>query len=361
MKRTVFLFAFIFIYFVANCLVFGQAAKSPKAAKACPFSIIGLWKSDITTQSNPVFFNFSPNGWVTLLGYSDGLLPQDFEMIAEVTYQLDKPAAPKQIEFRTNRGNDAFPPGITLLKIVEYSDNSFTTLDEVSEQKIHWVKEQPYRYFLTFIARSSSALPQDDVAYVMWTTLDGRYTKKEALGVQSLKDDTGKTVAVFGQIPSEIYERLTEENEKDRKDKKVEIVMMRFELTQTEFTKTHQIYELWEQRVKTQKLPHSSPYLNGMELLNGAVDELIPCGEKNKLYKPTQRDRDEIVAKHSSPQQAFAYIKGLRQKNTELHVDDAMFPWNWRPLLQVPSQVGYVSSQQSLADLQRVIAVLSKR
>jgi len=360
MKRAVFLFSFIFTYLVANCLVFGQAASRSNTAKACPFNIIGLWKSDVTTQSNPVFFSFSSNGWVTLLGHSDGALPQDFEMLAEVTYELDKPAAPKQIEFRTNRGNDAFPPGITLLKVVEYSDQSFTTLDEVSEQKTRWVREQTHRYFLTLIARNH-ALPQDGLAYALWTVMDGRKMKIEALGIQPLKDDTGKTVAVFGQIPSEVYERITEENEKDRKDKKVETVMMRFELTQAEFTKTHQIYELWEQRVKTQKLPYGNPYQNNLEFLSGAVGGLTPCGAKEKLYKPAQHERDDIAAKHDLPQQAFAYIKNLRQKNTELHVDDSMFPWGWRPLLQIPSQVGNFSSQPLPADLQRVIAVSRKR
>jgi hypothetical protein len=360
MKRAVCLFSFIFIYLVANCLIFGQTTARPDAKKACPFNIIGLWKSDVTTQSNPVFFSFSPNGWVTLLGYTDSNLPQDFEMIAEVTYQLDNPAAPKQIEFRTNRGNDAFGPGITLLKIVEYSDDSFTTLDEVSAQKTRWLKEQTHRYFLTFIARNN-ALAQDRLVYAMWTVLDGRNTKIEALGIQPLKDDTGKTIAVFGPIPAEIFERITEENEKDKKDRKEETVMMRFELTRTEFTTTHQLYELWEQRVKTQKLPYGNPYQNNLEFLSGAVNGLNPCGAKEKLYKPTQRERDEIVAGQNLPEQALAYVKSLRHKNAELHIDDSMFPWGWRPFLQLPSQVSNLASQPSPADWQPVPVALHRK
>lgn len=360
MKRVVCLFSFICIYLSANCLIFGQTATRPDAKKACPFSIVGLWKSDVTTQSNPVFFSFSSNGWVTLLGYSDGALPQEFEMIAEVTYQLDNPAAPKQIEFRTNRGNDAFGPGITLLKVVEYSDDSFTTLDEVSAQKTLWLKEQTHRYFLTFIARNGT-LAQDGLAYAVWTVMDGRNLKMEALGIQPVKDDAGKTVAVFGPIPAEIYERITEENEKDRKDKKEETVMMRFELTRTEFTTTHKLYELWEQRVKTQKLPYDNPHRNNLEFLSSAVNGLNPCGAKEKLYKPTERERDEITAKRTLPEQAFAYIKSLRQKNVEMHVDDAMFPWGWRPLLQIPSQGGNFSSQPSTTDWPRMIVASLKR
>jgi hypothetical protein len=334
MKRAICFFVFTFIYLAVNNAVLAQANREPER-KACPFSILGLWKSEVTTKSNPVFFSFSANGWVTLLGYSADRLPQDFEMITEVTYQLDNPAKPKQVEFRASRGNDAFPPGITLLKIIEYSDQSFTTLDEVSEQKILWQKEQTHRYFLTFIARNQTPA-QQGIAYILWTMLDGRKAKTAALGIQTVLDEAGKTATVFGQIPEEVYERITEENEKDRKEKKEETVMMRFELTQTEFASTRSLFEIWEKQLKTNSLPHSSPYQNHMEFLSRAIDGLNPCGAKTSLYKPTQRERDEIVARQQPMQQPFEFTKHLRQKNAELHVDDAMFPWGWRPLLQVP-------------------------
>jgi hypothetical protein len=335
MKRVVSLFAFTFIYLAVNNPALAQADSQSSDRKACPFNIIGLWKSDVTTQSNPVFFSFSANGWVTLLGFSPDRLPQDFEMLTEVTYQLDTPAKPKRIEFRTSRGNDAFPPGITLLKIIEYGENSFTTIDEISEQKILWLRAPTHRYFLTFITRNATPV-QNEVAYILWTMLDGRKAKTEALGIQTVKDEAGKPVPVFGQIPAEVYEPITVENEKDRKGKKEETIMMRFELTQTEFGSTRKLFENWEQQLKTNTLPFSSPYQNQLEFLSRALDGLIPCGAKTKLYKPTQRERDEITARQQLSQQPFEFIKHLRQKNTELHVDDIIFPWGWRPSLQVP-------------------------
>jgi hypothetical protein len=335
MKRAVLLFAITFIYLPVNDSARAQSDRESSDRKACPFSIIGLWKSDVTTQSNPVFFSFSANGWVTLLGFSADKLPQDFEMITEVTYQLDNPGRPKQIEFRASRGNDAFLPGITLLKIIEYGEQSFTTLDEGSEQKTRWLREQTHRYFLTFIARNSTPA-QDGISYILWTMLDGRKAKTEALGYRIFKDEAGKAVPVFGQIPEEVYERITEENEKDRKDKKEETVMMRFELTQTEFGSTRKLFEIWEQQLKTNTLPFSSPYQNQLEFLSHAIGGLQPCGAKTKLHRPTQRERDEIISTQQLSQQPFEFIKRLRQKNTELHVDDTIFPWGWRPALQVP-------------------------
>jgi hypothetical protein len=337
MKRAVFPYLFTFIYLVANCIAFVQSDTQSDDRKPCPFSIIGLWRSAMTTQSNPIFFNFSSNGWVTLLSYAADTRPQDFEMLTEVSYKLDKPAAPKHIEFRTNRGNDAFVPGITLLEVIDYSDESFTTLDQVSEQKIRWVREQTHRYFLTFAARSAQLSP-DQFAFTMWTVLDGRKAKIEALGVHSSKDETGTTIPIFGQIPAELCEHITEDSERDRQSKKAETVIIRFELTQAEFEKNHQLYEMWEQYVKTQTLPYNNPYVNEMEFLSRALDGLNPCGAKAKLYKVAARQRDEIVSQYRPSQQPFEYIRVMRRKNDELHIDDSMFPWNWRPTLQIPAQ-----------------------
>ena len=92
-------------------------------------------------------------------------------MITSVNYKLDKPAAPKSIEFTTWRGNDVFQQGVTSWKIIEYGDDSFTTLDPVSEQQTRWVREQTHRYFLTFAARSG---PSRRRACVRHVDRDGR-------------------------------------------------------------------------------------------------------------------------------------------------------------------------------------------
>jgi hypothetical protein len=333
MKRAVIFYSLAFICLAVRGMALGQS----NDVTPCPFNIIGTWKSEATTQSNPVFFSFTQDGWVTLLGHSADALPQDFEMITQVRYKLDKPAAPKNIEFITARGNDIFQPGVTMMKIVDFSDDSFTTTDQVSQEKTRWVKEKTHRYFLTFAARSGP-LPQGGPAFAMWTVMDGRNTQIKALGVQIAKDEAGKMAAVFGPIPAELYEQIKEETDKDKAKKlgKDPVVIARFELTQTEFDKTHKLYQLWEKNAETKALPHGDPYLNGMEFLSKAAEGLNPCGEKARLQRPTQRERDEIASKYNPAQHQLEYIKVMRKKNEELHVTDGAFPWGWRPSLQVP-------------------------
>lgn len=343
MKRAVFFYSMIFLC-LAAAMASAQTAAGPAAGKAsdkvsekaCPFSIVGLWSSEVTTQSTPFFFSFSPEGWVRLLSHSPDTLAQDFEVVSEVRYKLDKPAAPKGIEFITTRGNDVFQPGVTMLKIVEYGDNSFTTQDHVTERKTRWVREQTHRYFLTFAARGASQ--QDATAFALLTMMDGRNTRVNALGTRPVQNAEGKTTPVFGSVPPEVYEQFTEDKDKEKKSDKDEKVIVRFELTEAEYETIREIYQAWEKNVKTQELPHADPYLNGMEFLSKAADGLNQCGEKMKLHRPTRSERDEIASRYNPPQHTLEYIRVMRKKNPELHVTDGAFPWGWRPMIQLPGQ-----------------------
>lgn len=339
MKRAVFCYLLVFICLASGSAAFGQSKgkDARDAGKACPFSIVGLWRSDATTQFNPVYYNFSSEGWVVLLGHTPGALPQDFEMINSVNYKLDKPRAPKQIEFIATRGNEGFLPGITMLDITEYSDNSFTTREPASGQQTRWVREQMNRYFLTFAARSGPP-PHGGPAFALLTVLDGRQTKVDALGIQLIKDDAGKIVPVFGQIPFELYDRIREESEKEKKNSKEETVVLRFELTQPEYETIHKKYETWDKHLKDRTLPHADPYLNGMEFFGKVAECLNRCGEKADLYRPTEREREEIVSKYGPSQRLLEYIRMIRKKNDLMHVSDAVFPWQWRPMIQAPGQ-----------------------
>jgi hypothetical protein len=341
MKRAVFLYSLLFMCLSAGAVAFGQSDAKPEArsdaGKDCPFNITGLWRSDATTQTNPIFFSFSPQGHVMLMSHSGDALPQDFEVITSVSYKLDKPAAPRRIEFTAWRGNDVFLQGVTSWKITEYGDDSFTTVDPATERPTRWTRERTHRYFLTFAARSGP-LPHGGPALAMWTLMDGRQTRIDALGVRLTRGEADRTVPVFGPVPAEVYEQITEESDKEKKKEKEENLIVRFELTEAEFKKTHEIYQAWDKRVKTQKLPHDDPYLNAMEFLSSTMESLDPCGEKVKLNRPTRLERDEITAKIKPPQQSLEYIRVMRKKNGELHISDVAFPWQWRPTIQLPGQ-----------------------
>lgn len=332
MKRAVFPLSLIFICLAGSPVAFSQSDAKPKArtsaSRVCPFSIIGLWKSAAMAGTIPIVFDFSPEGWVTLLGPSPNNLPQDFEVITNVNYKLDKPAAPRRIEFTAARGT-------TSMQIVLYSDDSFITVNPISGDKAEWVRVQTHRYFLTFAGRSGP--PQGVATFAMLTILDGRQTKVEALGIQMTKAPDGKPLPVFGPISAELYDQLTDENQKgkkntkDKKSTKDETVIMRLELTAAEFDRTHKVFEIWDKYVKTQALPHNDPSLNVMEFLRRTAESLDRCDEKLKLHTLTGRERDEIVSNHNLSQQPLEYIRVTRKKNEELHVKDSEFPWGWRP------------------------------
>ena len=52
------------------------------------------------------------------------------------------------------------------MEIVQYSDDSFTTLDTESGSQLRWDRVQTRRYFLTFAVRSGKAQP-DGAAFAM--------------------------------------------------------------------------------------------------------------------------------------------------------------------------------------------------
>lgn len=332
MKRAIFMHLLMLV-----CLLFaGVALGQSDAPRGCPFNIVGLWRSDTATEITRILFSFSPEGHVTLMGYSPDTLPQDFEVITSVGYRLDKPDAPNQIEFTAMRGNDVFPGGVTSWKIVRYGADNFTTLDSESGRQTNWVREQTHRYFLTCAARNGPP-PNGGLAFAMWTVMDGRDTKNDSLGVQITKREMGKLVPTFGPISAEAYNQIIEESEKVKRDsRQEESVISRFELTQAEFETTHQIYQMWDEGVTNHQLPNRDPYLSVLELLDEATKSLKQCGDRLKMNKVTRGERDEIVGKFSAPRQPFEYIRIMRKKNQELHVTNSMYPWVWRPLIQQP-------------------------
>jgi hypothetical protein len=317
MKQTIFLSLLMSVCLLSSVDAFGQSDEK----KACAFNIAGMWKSEATSQTNPVFYGFGHDGRITVFGHVPDVMPQEFEMMASVGYKLDNPAAPRRIEFTATRGTDMFREGKTSMEIVQYSDDSFTTLDTESGSQLRWDRVQTRRYFLTFAVRSGQAKP-DGAAFAMWTKLDGRKTEIEALGVHLAKDVKGKTGPVFAPVPAQLYNEFAAESEKDSD------VMMRIELTEAEFERSYKVFEAWAEFARIAKLPHKDHYLNGMEFLKSAAENLNLCDEKLKL-----QTTDGAAAARNPHQQTLEYVRMMKKKNDDLHVTDRNFPTDWRPTL----------------------------
>ena len=86
MKLTVFLGLLMSICLLPCVEAFGQSNEK----KTCEFNIAGIWRTDATSDTNPVFYGFRQNGSVKVLGHVRDALPQNFEVRAMAAY---KPAS----------------------------------------------------------------------------------------------------------------------------------------------------------------------------------------------------------------------------------------------------------------------------
>jgi|GEM_PF-922544 len=341
MKRTAFICSLVLLCLATGGVAYGQTA----APKPCPFNIVGTWRSEGATE-NPILFRFTPDGAVTLLSHSTSIPNEDFEVMAAVKYKLDKPAAPTSLDIIAARGNEVFGRGTTTLAITEYGDDSFTTANPLTHAgQTRWVRAQTNRYFLTFAARSEPINGySDDVsvnihpkdgrptkptlggpAFAMWTKLDGRKTEVETLGIHMVTDSTGRMIPVVGTIPEELHKQFLSDSRKDSD------VMIRLELTEAEYVRTHKVFKTWDKRVRDKTLLYDDPYLNAMEFLRRTAESLNQCGEKVKLHKLNWSQWDEVVTKHHLPLHPLEYIRIMRRTNDRLHVTDGKFPADWRP------------------------------
>lgn len=324
MKRTVIILSLMVMCAAAGLTALGQTNYGQTTpAKTCPFQIVGTWKHEAASTS-PVLYRFAPDGTVTLLSHSTDIPESDFEVMAAVNFKLDKPSAPRRLDIIAPRGNQVFGRGTTSFDVIAHDDHSFTTASPTTGVQTRWVRAQTNRYFITFAARTGSQ--QDGgPAFAMWTRMDGHKTKVETLGLNIMKDAAGRAVPVVSTMPTAIVDAFTKES-RDKTD-----VMMRLELTEAEFERTHKVFRTWEKRVKDGTLLYDDPYLNAMEFIRRAAEAINQCGDKVRLHRLTWSQWDQVVSKHNLPQHPLEYIRIMRVNNEKLHVTDTMFPAGWRP------------------------------
>jgi len=341
-KRTVLICSLVLLSLAGAADAFGQAAAP--APKPCPFNIGGTWRSEGAT-AGAVFFRFAPDGTVSLLSHSDSTPNEGFEVTAALKYKLDKPAAPKSIDFIAARGNEVFGRGTTTFTITEFSDDSFTTVNPTTHAGLQrWVRVKTNRYFLTFAARrmALNAYYDDNSlaihptqgrptrqtmggpAFAMWTKLGGGKTEVETLGIHIMTEGT-RMIPVVGPMPAELQKEFASESLKDSD------VMIRLELTEAEYERTHKVFRTWDKRVRDKTLLYDDPYMNVMEFLRRTAESLNQCGEKVKLHKLNWSQWDEVATKHHLPEHPLEYIRIMRKRNDELHVTNERFPADWRP------------------------------
>jgi hypothetical protein len=146
----------------------------------------------------------------------------------------------------------------------------------------------------------------------MWTTLDGQKATYEALGVS--KQDA---VTRFGRMPSELMQAFA------RETKRANETMLRIELSEAEYHRTHQVFDAWDALLTRDVLATDDPDNQALALLDAAVQSTNRCGLK---LRTTQ---DGAAA--SSARQPGELVRAIRKINDRRHVPDKVFPFRWKP------------------------------
>ena len=118
-------------------------------------------------------------------------------------------------------------------------------------------------------------------------SLDGRQTKIEALGLRL--ENRGGAAPVFGPIPDRLYHEFENESDKDSDE------MLRLELTEAAFERSHKVFETWNEYARTAKLPHNDPYLNGMEFRRAPPRISITATKSSNCIQPTVSQSRRIL------------------------------------------------------------------
>jgi hypothetical protein len=286
--------------------VLAAAACAP--AFACPLEVIGTWRLVSPSEPQPLLVTFGTDGWANVVTVNGAGRPEDFDTMAQVRFQLVPRRDPKRIEFRTPRGNDLFPAGTSSWAITSYTDESFTSRRSDSEagEQSSWSRLQTHRYFLTLATRDNAA------TFVMWTTLDGQKPVYEALG------ETKQGTAVrFGRVPDDVIQSFA------RDSKRADETMMRIELSEAEYRRTHQVFESWNAVLGSNVLAAGEADTQTLALLDAALQSVNRCGMKLR----TGQEGAPVAPAPS----AGALVRTVRKINDRRHVPDKLFPSRWQP------------------------------
>ena len=260
-----------------------------------------------------MLITFAVDGWANVVTVTGGGRPEDFDTVAQVRYQLVPRRDPKRIEFQARRGNDLFPSGTSSWEIAAYTDESFTSRrsDSTGGEQSLWSRLQTHRYFLTFAARDSTA-GAAPATFVMWTMLDGQKATYQALGVTKQGAN-----ARFGRMPDELMQAFAREN------KRTDETMMRIELSEAEYRRTHQVFEAWDALLSRDVPASDDPDRDALGLLDAAVQSVNRCGVR---LRTSQEGTPAVAAGRS-----IDLVRAIRRINDRRHVPDKAFPFRWKP------------------------------
>jgi hypothetical protein len=255
-----------------------------------------------------MLLSFSPNGWANVLGSIGDSRPAQLDILAQVQYEFAPRRDPRRIGFQARRGNDVFPAGSSSWEITAYTDESFSARASGAEngEQSYWTRVQTHRYFLTIAARGNTTL------FVMWTTLDGHKTTFDALGTTARDADV-----YFGRIPSQVTAAFVRQSES------TDEAMIRVELSEAEYRRTHPVFVSWDTLVSRDLLAREDPRRQAVLLLDATLQNMNRCGMRIRAV-------GEMTAATSTVQ-PLDLVRSIRKVNDRVHIPDKAFPFRWQP------------------------------
>jgi hypothetical protein len=295
---------------LGQLLVWGSALAAP-APSGCAPEVIGTWKLEASALPDTTLLRFGTDGWASMLSGPSDRPATSYEIIAQVSYSLAA-RDPKRLRFSTQRGNDLFAAGVSDWDITAYSDQSLITqpAQVANAEQQQWSRVTTQRYFLTLAARRGT-LQKPAAVFVLWTTL-GAGTDLEALGMLG----EGPS-ARFARIPLPLAREFT------RLSGRAEDVILRIELSEAEYLRTHRVLAAWDGVLRNDQLARNEPLVQLNELLDATVQSVNRCATRLQLPPAT-----EVSSAHRAP---HPWIEALRRRNERRHVSDKVFPFSWRP------------------------------
>ena len=332
MKRLVIFFSLILLCVPVIATAFGQSYETQKDAvkRGCEFNPVGTWKAATFNEKNPTLYRFTPDAKVTALSGSSSQLRE----IASAVYTLDNPKAPKTIVIKSEKGGGGFDEGITSMEITGYDDTSMTFVKPGSVPA-RWVRVDPNRYFMVLAGRTGTFYDAGGPTFPMMIKTDGQKTQIDAVGIYTNKANGHWS---FGTIPAETYNEFMKEPRKDSD------VMLRLEITATQYERALKIVKDWERRARNPQtdLLYDDLRMDNILVVKQVTESLNQCGEKFKLYKLDWSLEDYISdGPLETPQLGripFMYFKELKRLNEAVHVSDEKF---YGYTHQAPKQAGW--------------------
>jgi hypothetical protein len=174
---------------------------------------------------------------------------------------------------------------------------------------------EPHRYFLVLAARNGTFYDKTGPAFPMLIKLDGGRTQVESVGIYSIR---GRRM--FGTVPEESYREFMKE------PSAASDVMLRLEITSSQYERGLKVLQAWERRVREGALLYNKSPMNNILLVKEVAESLNQCGEKEiKVYKLDWSLEDRLSDEILPALVPFLFFKEMKRLNVSLHVRDDKF------------------------------------